>query len=151
MLSSFRKVSHPVSSWKYGLIAVTALGSRCDDLGLDSFAVFSHLMGRDADTLFVVAILTVLGLSVSDTIVVFDRIRENIRTSHSKTFEEIVEAVLACLYKINYHFIDGYYRLVIPCVLWTFKHKIVCSNSHCWYVLWNLLINIPRQPTPCNG
>ncbi|NCU28522.1 MAG: protein translocase subunit SecF [Candidatus Moranbacteria bacterium] len=94
---SFRKVSHPVSSWKYGLIAVTAL---IHDVTISAgfFAVFSHLMGRDADTLFVVAILTVLGLSVSDTIVVFDRIRENIRTSHSKTFEEIVGSSIGQVY-----------------------------------------------------
>ena len=86
---SFRKVSKPVSSWKYGLIAVIAL---IHDVIISTgvFAVLSHFMGAEADTLFVVAILTVLGLSVSDTIVVFDRIRENIRIGHFKTFEETV-------------------------------------------------------------
>lgn len=89
---AFRKVSEPVSSWKYGLIAiVTLLHDILIPIGI--FAVLSHYFGAEADTLFVVAILTILGLSVSDTIVIFDRIRENLRHQHkgSKTnFSEIV-------------------------------------------------------------
>lgn len=94
---SFRKVSQPVSSWKYGLIAVAAL---VHDVIISAgfFAVFSNLMGKEADTLFVVAILTVLGLSVSDTIVVFDRIRENIRHMQAKPFDEIVGKSLSQVY-----------------------------------------------------
>ncbi len=86
---SFRKVSKPVSSWKYGFIAIVSL---IHDISIAAgvFAVLSHFYGVEVDTLFVVAILTVLGLSVSDTIVVFDRIRENIRVGHFKTFEETV-------------------------------------------------------------
>lgn len=86
---SFRKVSKPVSSWKYGLIAVVAL---VHDIliPIGVFAFLSHIYGAEVDTLFVVAILTILGLSVSDTIVVFDRIRENFRIGHFKTFEEAV-------------------------------------------------------------
>jgi preprotein translocase subunit SecF len=86
---SFRKVSKPVSSWKYGIIAVVAL---IHDVIISAgvFSVISHFTGADVDTLFVVAIMTVLGLSVSDTIVVFDRIRENIRIGTSKLFEETV-------------------------------------------------------------
>jgi preprotein translocase SecF subunit len=60
--------------------------------------LIGHLTGAEADTLFVVAILTVLGLSVSDTIVVFDRIRENIRVGHFKTFEETVGKSLNQVY-----------------------------------------------------
>lgn len=86
---SFRKVSKPVSSWKYGMIAIVTL---IHDIliPVGAFAALSHFYGTEVDTLFVVAILTVLGLSVSDTIVVFDRIRENIRVGHFKTFEETV-------------------------------------------------------------
>jgi preprotein translocase subunit SecF len=86
---SFRKVSNPVSSWKYGIIAVVAL---IHDVIISAgvFALISHFTGAEVDTLFVVAILTVLGLSVSDTIVVFDRIRENIRVLGFKVFEETV-------------------------------------------------------------
>lgn len=86
---SFRKVSKPVSSWRYGFIAIVSL---VHDVVISAgvFAVLGYLTGAEVDTLFVVAILTVLGLSVSDTIVVFDRIRENIRIGHFKTFEETV-------------------------------------------------------------
>jgi preprotein translocase subunit SecF len=86
---SFRKVSKPVSSWKYGITAVLAL---VHDVVITAgvFALLSHFMGKDIDTLFVVAILTVLGLSVSDTIVIFDRIRENVRNNQGKSFEENV-------------------------------------------------------------
>lgn len=82
---AFRKVSNPsavghhgVASWKYGIIAiVTLLHDVAIPIGL--FVILSHYFGAEVDTLFVVAILTILGLSVSDTIVIFDRIRENLR------------------------------------------------------------------------
>ena len=85
---AFRKVSRPVSSWKYGLIAVVTL---IHDIAIPvgAFALLSHSSGMEIDTLFIVALLTVLGLSVSDTIVVFDRIRENIRQG-SGDFAETV-------------------------------------------------------------
>ncbi len=94
---SFRKVSKPVSSWKYGLIAIITL---IHDIMIPvgAFAILSHIYGTEVDTLFVVAVLTVLGLSVSDTIVVFDRIRENIRVGHFKTFEETVGRSLEQVY-----------------------------------------------------
>lgn len=90
---TFRKVSRPVSSWTYGLIAIVAL---VHDVSIPAgvFAVLGHTIGLEADTLFVVALLTILGLSVNDTIVVFDRIREHLRlnSEHSKRepFEETV-------------------------------------------------------------
>jgi preprotein translocase subunit SecF len=94
---SFRKVSKPVSSWKYGLIAIiTLIHDIMIPVGV--FVILSHIYGTEVDTLFVVAILTVLGLSVSDTIVVFDRIRENIRIGHFKTFEETVGKSLEQVY-----------------------------------------------------
>jgi preprotein translocase subunit SecF len=94
---SFRKVSKPVSSWKYGFIAIITL---IHDIMIPvgAFAILSHIYGTEVDTLFVVAVLTVLGLSVSDTIVVFDRIRENIRVGHYKTFEETVGKSLEQVY-----------------------------------------------------
>lgn len=94
---SFRKVSKPVSSWKYGIIAIITL---IHDIliPVGAFAILSHTYGTEVDTLFVVAILTVLGLSVSDTIVVFDRIRENIRSGHFKSFEETVGKSLEQVY-----------------------------------------------------
>src|SRR6185436_14922952 len=86
---AFRKVSKPVSSWKYGFIAIlTLLHDVAIPVGL--FTLLSHYRGAEVDTLFVVAVLTVLGLSVSDTIVVFDRIRENLRSHIGSSFSETV-------------------------------------------------------------
>ncbi|MEK9182626.1 MAG: protein translocase subunit SecF [Patescibacteria group bacterium] len=89
---AFRKVSRPVSSWRYGFIAiVTLLHDVIIPIGI--FTFLSHFYGAEVDTLFVVAILTILGLSVSDTIVIFDRIRENLnnQTNVAKSnFSEIV-------------------------------------------------------------
>ena len=89
---AFRKVSKPVSSWRYGIIAIISLLHDVV-IPVGIYAVLSHLFGVELDTLFVVAALTILGLSVSDTIVIFDRIRENIRNqiANSKiNFNEIV-------------------------------------------------------------
>ena len=86
---AFRKVSKPVSSWKYGLMAVVSLlHDVIIPIGL--FTILSHFYGAEVDTLFVVAALTILGLSVSDTIVIFDRIRENIRNKIESNFSETV-------------------------------------------------------------
>jgi preprotein translocase subunit SecF len=87
---AFRRVSEPVSSWKYGLIAIVTL---VHDIVIPSglFAILGKTHGAEVDTLFVVALLTVLGLSVSDTIVVFDRIRENLRArKKDESFEHVV-------------------------------------------------------------
>lgn len=90
---AFRKVSYPVASWKYGIIAVIAL---FHDVFIPTgvFAYLGHFAGIEIDTLFVTALLVVLGFSVHDTIVVFDRVRENLHVdslSGSKTpFERIV-------------------------------------------------------------
>ncbi len=94
---SFRKVSKPVSSWKYGLIAIVSLLHDVI-IPIGILALLGHLFGFEIDTLFVVAILTILALSVSDTIVIFDRIRENIRIGHFKTFEETVGQSLNQIY-----------------------------------------------------
>jgi len=90
---AFRKVSRPVSSWKYGLIAIVALGH---DVLIPTgvFAVLGHYAGFEIDTLFVTALLVVLGFSIHDTIVVFDRVRENLRRNteyhEKKQFDTIV-------------------------------------------------------------
>lgn len=90
---AFRKVSEPVASWKYGLITVLAL---IHDVLIPAgvFAVLGHFQSVEVDTLFVTALLVVLGFSVHDTIVVFDRVRENLKinreTRTKKPFEQIV-------------------------------------------------------------
>jgi len=86
---AFRKVSKPVSSWRFGIIAIiTLLHDVAIPVGF--FTLLSHFKGVEVDTLFVVAVLTILGLSVSDTIVVFDRIRENLRSRIGASFHETV-------------------------------------------------------------
>jgi preprotein translocase subunit SecF len=90
---AFRKVSEPVSSWKYGLVAIVALVHDVI-VPVGFFSIFGHFFGFEADTLFVTAILVILGFSVHDTIVVFDRIRENLKLNREynkrKPFDEIV-------------------------------------------------------------
>lgn len=96
---AFRKISKPVSSWKFGVIAVVAL---LHDVFLPTgvFVVLGKLWGVEVDTLFVTAILTILGFSVHDTIVVFDRIRENLKKSSfiairtKEGFEQVVNESL---------------------------------------------------------
>lgn len=85
----FRKVSYPVSSWKYGFVVIIAL---IHDIIIPTgvFAVLGHFLGVEVDTLFIVALLTTLGLSVMDTIVVFDRIRENITANRNANFSDLV-------------------------------------------------------------
>ncbi|OHA08496.1 MAG: protein-export membrane protein SecF [Candidatus Sungbacteria bacterium RIFCSPLOWO2_01_FULL_59_16] len=75
---AFRKVSAPVQSWKYGMATVVAL---IHDIVIPAgfFALAGRVAGFEADTLFVTALLTILGFSVHDTIVVFDRVRENLQ------------------------------------------------------------------------
>jgi len=87
---AFRKVSKPVASWRYGLAAVIAL---THDVIIPTgfFAALGHFFGVEVGLLFVTALLTILGFSVHDTIVVFDRIRENLRKGVAKDFENTAE------------------------------------------------------------
>ncbi len=82
-----------VPSWKYGLMAiVTLLHDIVIPTGL--FAVLGATRGAEVDALFIVAILTILGISINDTIVVFDRIRENLRKNKEKNKREAFENVV---------------------------------------------------------
>ncbi len=82
---AFRHASEKVSSWKYGTIAIVALAH---DIIIPTGLV--ALLGIEVNSLFVIALLAILGLSVNDTIVVFDRVRENIKLKISRDFSEIV-------------------------------------------------------------
>ena len=77
---AFKKVSKPIASWKYGIAAIVALFHDVL-ITLGVFAILGRFLGVEVNTPFVAAILTVLGYSVNDTIVVFDRIRENLPRS----------------------------------------------------------------------
>ena len=88
---AFRKVSRPISSWVYGLVAIVAL---VHDVIIPTgvFVALGHFKNFEIDTLFVTALWVILGFSIHDTIVVFDRVRENLRHDHSgkKPFDQIV-------------------------------------------------------------
>jgi preprotein translocase subunit SecF len=83
---AFRHVSHPL---RYGIAAIVALlHDVIVVLGL--FSIFGKVFGIEIDTIFITGLLTVIGFSVHDTIVVFDRIRENVQRSSSRDFEAVV-------------------------------------------------------------
>jgi preprotein translocase subunit SecF len=85
---AFRNAPPPVSPWSFGITAIIALlHDALFVLGV--FSILGHFFGTEVDALFVTAILTVIGFSVHDTIVVFDRIRENLRRERGQ-FETIV-------------------------------------------------------------
>lgn len=86
---AFRKVSYPISSYKYGIVATIALfHDTIITMGIFSF--LGHYYQVEIGLPFVAAILAVLGYSVNDTIVVFDRTRENLLRSGISNFEEVV-------------------------------------------------------------
>ena len=89
---AFRKVSFPVSSWKYAFITlITLFHDALIPVGMMAF--LGHFLGIEIDANFIVAVLLVIGFSVHDTIVVFDRIRENLRKSGGAAKANFAELV----------------------------------------------------------
>jgi preprotein translocase subunit SecF len=88
---AFRKISYPINSWKYGLGAILALVHDIV-ITLGAFAVLGNLRGVEVGIPFVAALLTIFGYSVNDTIVIFDRIRENLlRYGAGEDFENTID------------------------------------------------------------
>ncbi len=86
---AFRKVSIPLSSWRYGAVTLAALfHDLIIPIGL--FAFLGRFYGVEVGINFIVALLVILGFSVHDTIVVFDRIRENLKRYASMDFVSLV-------------------------------------------------------------
>lgn len=86
---SFRQVPKPASSIRFGIVTIVSLVH--DVLVLVGiFSILGHFLGVEIDSLFVTAILTVIGFSVHDTIVVFDRIRENLKRQGGDNFAQTV-------------------------------------------------------------
>ncbi|HSX09111.1 MAG TPA: protein translocase subunit SecF [Candidatus Saccharimonadales bacterium] len=86
---AFRGVRKPMSSWRFGICAIIALlHDALVVVGI--FSLLGHFAGVEVDSLFVTALLTVIGFSVHDTIVVFDRIRENLRRNLTASFPQVV-------------------------------------------------------------
>lgn len=83
---AFRSVPKP---FRYGVAAIVAL---LHDLliVIGIFAILGNLLGTEINTMFLIAVLTVIGYSVNDTIVVFDRLRENVVNYSGRTFAQNV-------------------------------------------------------------
>ncbi len=90
---AFRKVSRPVPAWGYGVIAVAML---IIDIIVPSgfFAVYAYFTGAQIDTLFVIALLALLGYCINDVIVIFDRIREHLRANEEQNILERFEVTV---------------------------------------------------------
>jgi len=98
---AFRKVSRPVPSWKYGSVAIIAL---FHDILITCgiFSIFCHFYRIEVGLPFVAALLTILGYSVNNTIVIFDRIRENLSKCSWNNFgdltdKSIKESITRCI------------------------------------------------------
>jgi len=93
---AFRRIAFPLSSWRFGVVAVVAL---LHDLiiTVGVFAILAHYFHFEVDASFITALLTVMGFSVHDTIVVFDRLRENSlkqRPGNAHEFEQLADQSL---------------------------------------------------------
>jgi preprotein translocase subunit SecF len=86
---AFRSVPKPTSSFRFGVTAIIALVHDILFL-LGAFAILGRFMSLEVDAMFVVAALTIMGFSVHDSIVVFDRIREKLRSDMGQPMEHIV-------------------------------------------------------------
>lgn len=149
---AFRGVSRPIPSWQYGAAAIIALVHDVV-ITVGIFAVLGYYFGVEIDIAFVVAMMTVLGYSVNDTIVVFDRIRENLLSDGPRQFtqtvnngirETLVRSIntgMATLISLTALFVLGgdsirYFSLalIIGIVLGTYSSIFVASAL---LVIWN--------------
>jgi preprotein translocase subunit SecF len=87
---AFRSVSRPVPAWGYGLTSVAMLAI---DIIVPAgfFAVYAYFTGAQVDTLFVVALLALMGYCINDVIVIFDRVREHLRHNEERNVQERFE------------------------------------------------------------
>lgn len=90
---AFRHVPKAINPWRFGITTIIAV---LHDLIIVTglYLIASQFVALEIDLLFVTAMLTILGYSVNDTIVVFDRIRENIKRMSKANFDEVLDASL---------------------------------------------------------
>jgi preprotein translocase subunit SecF len=86
---AFRKVPKPANPFEFGFFAVVAIAHDVI-IVFGAFSILGKLFNIEVDPLFITAILTIIGFSVHDTIVIFDRSRENLIKGATETFEETV-------------------------------------------------------------
>jgi len=124
---SFRKVPKPTSSWRFGITAIiTLLHDVLVLVGL--FSLFGRFLNVEIDSLFITALLTVMGFSVHDTIVVFDRIRENLLKGSSTNFAQVVNDSI--LQTLNRSLITSLTALLVLFTLLLFG-----GESTRWFVI----------------
>jgi len=138
---AFRKVSFPVSSFKYGIIATIALFHDII-ITLGVFSVLGHFYGIEIGIPFVAAILAILGYSVNDTIVVFDRTRENLLKSGIDDFEKVVNKSVneTLIRSIN----TSFTTLIVLFTLYLFGGDTIK------YFVVALMVGFYRQSASCN-
>lgn len=130
---SFRQVPKPASSLRFGVSAIVALIHDVLIL-IGVFSLLGHFFDVEVDSLFVTAVLTVIGFSVHDTIVVFDRIRENLKRMGSENFEKVVnDSILQTL--------DRSLNTSLTVVIVLFALLLFGGESIRWFVV-ALLIGI---------
>jgi preprotein translocase subunit SecF len=146
---AFRKMPNP---FRWGMCAVAALVHDIL-LVLGVFSILGWAAGVEIDALFITGMLTVAGYSVHDTIVVFDRIRENLTKGVSKDFEQVVNysigqtftrslntsltviLVLLALFLLGGATIH-YFTLVLLIGIITGTYSSICNASQL-LVVWN--------------
>lgn len=125
---AFRKVPRKLSPWRFGIIAViTLLHDVLITVGV--FVILSHTTAFEFDTLFITALLTILGYSVNDTIVIFDRIRDNLFLQERREeFEEVAERSL-------HQSINRSVNTSVSTLIMLFSLFLLGSESVRWFVL----------------
>jgi len=130
----FRKIPRRYSPWKFGVVAVaTLLHDIMITVGV--FTILSHYTGFEVDTLFVTALLTILGYSVNDTIIVFDRIRDNLMDDmHRETFASLSNTAVNQTWKRSFY--TSFSTLIMLFALF-----FLGSSAIQWFVL-TLIVGI---------
>ena len=130
---SFRHVPKPYSSLRFGISAIAALLHDAFVV-IGIFSILGHFAGVEINALFITALLTVIGFSVHDTIVVFDRIRENLDKLKGQSFNDVV----------NYSLIETLNRSLRTSltVIFTLMSLLVLGGETIRYFVLALLIGI---------
>ncbi len=131
---AFRKTSRPVSSWKYGWITLLTL---FHDVVIPAglLAILGHFRGVEIDTNAIVALLVVMGFSVHDTIVVFDRVRENLLAERGK--KPFAEVVNVSVNQTLARSINTSLTLILVLVA-----LLVVGPANLWYFMLTLLVGV---------
>lgn len=123
---AFAGIGKPVSAWIYGLITIIVL---IHDVLVPTamMSLLGYFTGAEIDVLFVMAVLAVLGYSVNDTIVVFDRVRENLKANRTEKRIKISRLGSADIEEVEYTLTKPFGDIVGPAVTETLGRSINTS------------------------